>query len=98
MVNDSESDNGRSSPNFLESLASFKGRLPVDIIVVFSTELVESLAYTFLSIPLSIIVPLALLTLVYVQITLLLLYFTLEITLGSKKNYTFFSVITNCQT
>ena len=38
-------------------------------------------------------------TVVYVQITLLWRYFTLEITLGSKKNYTdFFSAITNCQT
>ena len=38
------------------------------------------------------------LTLVYVHITLLWRYFTLEITLGSKKNYTVFSAITNCQT
>ena len=37
-------------------------------------------------------------TVVYVQITLLWRYFTLEITLGSKKNYTVFSAITNCQT
>ena len=38
--------------------------------------------------------------LVYVQnqITLLWRYFTLEITLGSKKNYTVYFAITNCQT
>ena len=37
-------------------------------------------------------------TMVCVQITLLRCYFTLEITLGSKKNYTAIFAITNCQT
>ena len=37
-------------------------------------------------------------TLVYVQITLLWRHFTLEITLGSKKELHSFSAITNCQT